>query len=162
MKAKPVQPKQLAVVTKVQPKPTKAEIIDALTQIEVERRNKERGDKVKQRQELGKELDAELLAFFFAEKKHSEADIHFGWKNQGKVNSVTIKFDLENLPSPIMKKLVLFHELPERYYECSFSDVRKDVVTLATGFDKETRVMRLLEVKETRDQLEQILDTISK
>lgn len=153
--------KELAVTSSVQPKPTKAEIIDALTQLEVQRRDDRSKADVARRGELDKEIQTELLEHLKKSASKSEGEVRWSVYTSGKVWA-TASFEIADIPKSVKAKMVEADNLPSMARQHRFCDVRKDIVAASTGFDKSTRVSRLLKNDESRESLEKLLDTLSK
>jgi len=151
---------QLTIKTTVQPKPTRAEIIDAMTTVECERRNKKQGEQVARRNQLQKELEASLANHFLAQKSKGEPEIRWGYRyrDDQDTKGVQITYGLDNLPAALVKKLNEYHGLPERVRDVRFCDVRKEMLARVSGIDKAARVSRLLTDDESRKSVEKLLD----
>lgn len=157
--------KQLAIVSTVQPKPTKAEIVDALTQLEVQRRDDKSKADVEKRKEMVKEINAELLAHFNKSSDKSSdksnGDVRWDVYHSGEAWA-RVGFDITSIPKALKAKMVVADKLPTLARQHRFCDVRKDILNASSGFDKTTRVSRLLKNDESRKSLEKILDTFKK
>lgn len=152
--------KELAVISTVQPKPTRAEIIDALTQLEVQRRNEASKADVAKRKALTAEIETELAAHF--KKVADKAAGSVRWNVYAKSNWANISFDIPNIPKSTQAKMIIADKLPTMAREYQFCKVRKEILDASAGFDKTTRVSRLLEGEDSRKSLEKILDTLKK
>lgn len=150
---------ELVIKTKVQPKPTRAEIIDALTQLEIQRRNDESKKQVERKREIHQKLTDQIKRL---KLNDPSPYIHFGYVREKKVDSMYIKYSIENIPEPMEKMLLEYHSLPSCPREHRFCDVRKEIYASSQGLACGTRVTRLLDDKESRKALEAMLDAITK
>lgn len=153
--------KQLAIVSTVQPKPTKAEIVDALTQLEVQRRDDKSKAEVEKRKELVKEIEAELMTHFKKCADKSTGEVRWSVYNSGKIWA-SASFDITSIPKTTQAKMVVADKLPTLARQHRFCDVRKDILAASSGFDKTTRVSRLLQNDDSRKSLEKILNSFGK
>lgn len=156
------QPKTLAVVTTVIPKPTQAEILDALAQLEVQRRDDQCKADVEARKKMKSELESELFTEFLKNITGHRGVVQLGswWSGADKPSGVEVTFDLH--PSREMaKKLKAFHALPERFRAADFRTVRQQMLEASRGMTKDMRVSRLLKDTASRKSLEAILDTMT-
>lgn len=154
---------QLAITSKVQPKPTRAEIVDALTQLEVQRRNDKSKADAARKKKLGEELEAEFVTHVIANIKAFKADLHFGYWNCEKPFGFEVQIAADGVASSpkFAKRLKEYHSLPDRPREYRFNDVRKEVLNATQGMSKDERVVRLLNDKDSRASLEKMLDALS-
>lgn len=148
----------LAIQTKVQPKPTKAEIIDALTQLEVRRRDDKSKAEVSKRKEMDQEIKTELLVHF--KKTAEKAAGQVRWDVFGSGPWASVSFDITSIPKLLQAKMKQAEKLPTLARQHRFCDVRKDILNASSGFDKTTRVSRLIQNDESRKSLEKILDSL--
>lgn len=152
--------KELTVISKVQPKPTKAEIVDALTQLEVQRRNDKSKEDAARRAEFDKEIEAALISYFKEIGDKAKPQVRWSIYNSGS-SYANISFDIQSIPKAVITKMKEADKLPTRPREYRFFDVRKEILNAARGIDETKRVSRLLNNEESRASLEKLLDTLS-
>lgn len=156
----------LAPQTKLQPPPKKSEVIDALTRIEVEKRNKEERDGVERRKVLQKECEEEITMMALADTSAYVTEIHWGWGySGGKLEGIQVRLDIQDkqFPHELKKKIKEMLSLPSRYCEVQFNSVRKEISALVNQVvPKDERVTAMLADDATRSSLEKMLAIISK
>ncbi len=153
---------ELTIPSKVIPKPTRAEMLDALTSLEIDRRKAKMKEEVDKKEEMRKELEAEVMALH-REAEDKEPDIRLGSFHNGKAYGLEIHFSVNGISPALNKKLATYHALRDRMYEPDKFRVRKEVAEMLSGAEpKELRVQKLLSDKDSRAALESILKTLHK
>ncbi len=153
----------LAIPSKVQPKPTRAEIIDALTTIEIERIKAKQKQDSERKRALYEEIKKDLMDTHLKSPDQSP-DYHFGYisSSNGKPYGIEIRFDINEPPKELVSKLKEYHELDKYLAQPDFQKIRKAIQFKMTGMEaKEVRVDRLLSDKDSRSALEEMLTKIS-
>lgn len=163
--------KTLAVIP--QNKPTKAEILEALTQLKFQQRMDERKERDEEKKRLEAECD-QMLMEYVKENVHKFAPrISFGhlkrnWETGngeylGEIEGVEARFDLNKLPSRIEKKIVKLKQLENQRIITDYDAIKKEIRDGLNGIqDKTERVKALLADEESRKGLEAMLKEISK
>lgn len=153
---------QLAIKSKVQPKPTRAEIVDALTQLEVQRRNDKSKSDVAKKKKLGDEIEAEMIAAVVANPEAFSGEFKFGYFNN-QPYGYEVRFSVDKLASAsaFAKRIKEHDALPSIAREYRFTDVRREMLNATQGMSKDERVTRLLSDKDSRASLEKMLDALS-
>lgn len=152
--------------SKLQPPPTKAEVIDALTRLRIEKLEKENKEGVALRKKLNDEAEAELIEFVNATHGSlaKEADTGDWYSGCSKIDGIKVIIRLEEkqLPVALKSKLREIHKLPERIRSYCYSDERKSVALAVSGMGtKDERVNALLKDEVSRDALGKMLEAIS-
>lgn len=156
----------------IAPKPTKNEIIEALTQIRIEELRKEVMAAIEQRDALAKEC-RELILDWHKSSGEAEPKVDLGhpdrkWDQSkgervmtGATYGVEITFECPVLPEKIKDKLLEFHRAAERAYMSHTVDsVRKEIRDKLI-VSKDSRVSALLSDPESRKTLEEALASIT-
>lgn len=156
--------KELTIVSTVKPKPTRGEILDAMTQLECERRNDSLRADVAKKEALGKELEKQILDLFLSDTGQSAGNVNLGhwYKSMAKVSGVEIRFEITRINPDFNKRLKEYHALPDRYYDADFQRVRKELLTASRGFDANDKGKRLLSDEASKKALESALDALTK
>lgn len=155
--------------SKLQPPPTKSEVIDALTKLRVEKNIAERAKQVAERIVLKKELDTEIEqlatdgAIAFAKSAH----LGRYYRDDKFVDGIYVAVIISHkqLSKETHDKLKKFHRLPEREIT-AHSDyvkmIRKEVQEQVNGIiPRNERVLALLNDETSKAALEKMLEAIS-
>lgn len=156
--------KELTIVSTVKPKPTRGEILDAMAQLECERRNETLRSDVAKKEVLGKELEKQILDLFLSDTDQSAGNVNLGhwYKSMAKVSGIEIRFDITRINPELNKRLKEYHALPNHYYDADFARVRKELLNASRGFDANDKGRRLLADEASKKALESALDAITK
>lgn len=153
--------------SKLQPPPKKSEIIDALTRLEIEKRNKQLKADVDKRKALVIEAEKELIEFAMLSPRTFALDADLGsrWSNRDKLSGIRVYIEIDEryLPAELKKKIKEIHALPEDYREAQFHYVRKEIAAAVNGMASHTeRVEALLSNDDSKKSLEEMLEVLSK
>lgn len=152
----------------VKPKPTKREILDALVKLRIERIHSANLAVKKKIDALRQEIEPQLKRWVVTNGAKLKPDVCFGYLCQSpqRLVSVSLKFDsLEKLlPEDLVELIKQTHQLQAQIERVpTEKDLREEIkFGLELGASPEERVGALLADKETRGQLDIILDRISK
>lgn len=152
--------------SKLQPPPTKTEVIDALTRLRIEKLMKENKEGVTLRKKLTAEAEKELVQLCQLDPGafSPEASIGSWWSGDKKLVGVQVEMEIaENrLPTQLRKKLIQIHSLPERERHFIFNEERKIVSMGMSGMGtKDERVNALLKDESSKAALVKMLEAIS-
>lgn len=162
----------LTVPSKIKPKPTKAEIIDALTQLQIAKLTKQKREAVATADQLRAKVDARLVKAVRSNIDKLATDVSYGWTQDemrdGKrvltgVSHVSVRFDLRDLPEEAVALLLKYHTAKAEASICiDDKRIRKQIAQAATGFgSRGERVSAMLGDEESRKALEAMLQSIS-
>lgn len=157
------------ISTAVQPKPTKAEVIEAMTRLKIEQITKDQQALVIQRKALVEKANAMLKAFLLKNAGKMNLRFDFGynqrsfvkdrWEYTGKVKGVLGIYDLSPLPDELHKFLTRIHELPNCVTLPEEKKIRQQIRDAAEGI-KGDRVFALVSSPECRAGLEKMMKEI--
>jgi len=162
-----------AIVEATQPKPTRNEIIDALTAVRIEQLKKDQEEKLKLRELLSKEAENELKEFFASNISSFDVCFHLGNETRkldskkgkyvpaGRIQGVNARYELAGLPNALERKLVEIARLPN--YASSFDErvIRKQIREKMEGIKTpQERVFALVNNPASRSALEKILSKL--
>lgn len=121
-----------SVEASIKPKPSKAEIIDALTELRVSELIEESRKKVDRRKELDPIITKRLL------KLGRVCDLEvksFGWvsRDTGRVNNARLEIELGSLPADLEALIVEWDKLPGSAASPDERKVRKEVAERVNG-----------------------------
>lgn len=148
----------------VKPKPTRAEVIDAMVAIRLEQIKKEQTEGMERRNKV--EARVTKLLFQYQQKNRTKlpATVSLGWKGCDKeICSVYVSYPLkfEKLPDEIKKLLAEFHELPSKVHLPNENEVRKEIRDGLNGVaSRDERVQALIDSPDSRKALEAMLKQI--
>lgn len=154
-------------------KPTKAEILEALTQLKFQQRADEKRERDEEKKKLEAECDQMLVEYVKQNVAKFTPRIRFGslkrnWETGNgeymeEISGTEAEYDLDKLPSRIEKKLVKLRQLEMIRIVTDYDAIKKEIRDGLNGIqDKTERVKALLENEETRKGLEAMLKEISK
>lgn len=150
------------VQSAIVPKPTRAELIDAMTAIEIERIEAEQQATTEKREALKIEIENELLALPL-DNIPSVPNLGGCYGANSRLSGVSIRFEFLNLPKPLAAKLCKFHALEQWHAEPKRLEIRKQILAKMNGMtEPHNRVDALLENVETKAALTKLLAAISK
>lgn len=163
-------PKQVQVA--VIPKPTKAEIVQAMVRLHIEKHEADVKEKVALRASLSEEAE-KLIQEFFAEKVKTLKGVvglgqrDFDYKDgsriyKDEVDNVKIVFYLdESLPKSIKQLLLRIHEIPTSFRDPDPKQLKQKMALKLEGIGTESeRIESLLTDPESRKGLEKMLSVI--
>lgn len=154
--------KTLALPEKtITPKPTRGEIISAMTRLKISKIAKEQKEALERRAALVEK--AEKLVLSFVSKNLTKLGTRFcpGYSSNGKLYGATLDFQLRDLPENIAKLLSEIHALPSSYSTIRESEIRKGIADAMRGMaPTDQRVDALVSSPETRAALEKCLKEI--
>lgn len=150
------------VETAVKPKPTKSEVISALTAIKMGQFSKEQRERSERKEKLESELKLEIPRLL--KSKAIPSRVHLGWFDRALdvTCGVYLNFDIKDLPATVMKKLAEYHSVSRPLPEPKEKDVRRKIAASLEGIGtREERVEALMDDPESRKVLEKMLKAIS-
>lgn len=166
----------LAIVTKdpvataVIPKPTRAEIIEAMTRIRCEELRKQQADEEEQITLLKEQCEKALLRHLKSIISKTQPTVRFGTEGyeyvdhqrvfNGKITGVEVEYSLRDLPEEIEAKLVRLSKLKESKTRFTMEAVRNQIRSGFTG-TPEDRVQALLSHPQARASLEAAVKQMS-
>lgn len=158
---------QLAITSKVTPPPTKAEILDALTRLQIQKWKDEDKAGIAERKRLLEEAEIELETFAAANFERLSRDANIGSQSyrDKSLYSICVRVEIpeSELPAELRAKILKIHDLPTLQREPVFHKVRKMIAEKTNALPtKEERIDMLLTDESSKSALETMLQTISK
>lgn len=171
--------KKLAIITTsplavVQPPPTKAEIMDAMVQLQIERNLKARAETDAKIAELTPKAEDSLIKWFLKNIKDVDKDANLGRMDQfwdskkrqyirsGKIMGATVVLRVpDTLPDSLAKMIREIRDLEDKKFTTDPKEVRRELMEVARGGDQSERVSKLLADPEARKALEAALDKVT-
>lgn len=158
---------QLAIPSKVTPPPTKAEILDALTHLQIKQWKEEDRNGIAERKRLLAEAEAELEDFAATNFAQLEREASIGSQSyhNKSLHSICVRFEIpeKELPQELRAKILKIHKLPTLEREPVFYKVRKMIAAkISDVATKEERVDMLMTDEASKSALETMLKAISK
>jgi len=159
---------ELAVIppATIQPKPTRAEIIDAMTNIRIEQLKAEQEKGLAEREKLQKKVEAMIRREALKNAKTLNANIDTGYVRiiDGLKVIYSVEYRLQiNQPSEELRAAIIrLKELPTYARPFYFEDVRKQVLQASKlmGESKDSRIKKLCTDPKSRKALEAALKEI--
>jgi hypothetical protein len=156
-----------AIVEKsVSPKPTKAEIVEALVQLKIQQLEDEKRAKTAARDLLGEQVEKALREYFLANVDSLTLDVRLGylrtWSGKHNLNEVSINCDLEELPDELSAQLIVYHEAAEAAsFTWDEDQIRKAVRERISGASsRQGRIESMLANPETKNALSDLLKSL--
>lgn len=150
-----------ALESSVTPKPSKAEIIDALTELRVAEIRSERKSRSDRREELKPIIEKALVKL--GKGKPAECD-SFGWvSSSGKVSGSSLKIELGEIPNDLEKFIFEYDKIPSYFNNIDEKKIRKEVSEKVNGsLSRTDRVDAILSDEESKAALQSILTQLYK
>lgn len=145
----------------ITPKPTRGELIAAMTRLKISKIAKEQKEALARRAELVERC--EKLVLSFVSKNVSKLGTRFcpGYFANGKLYGATLDFQLRDLPDNITNLLLEIHKIPSSFSLPRECDIRKGISDAMRGMAPTAqRVDALVSSPETRAALEKCLKEI--
>lgn len=150
----------------VVPKPTKREIVLAMTQIQHPKDVAEWEAEHVALSNQGSALESEILAYVRSHCKMLEPDrVQLGVYSGDRFSGLAVRLELLNPPAALEKKARAYHEAVKRhrYQALDFEDVQMRIEAKMNGFTNPyERVLRLVNDPESRKALETMLAEVDK
>lgn len=147
----------------VKPKPTRAEIIDALTELEVARIHEEQQKARHDKAALCEEINADLAKIVRKMGKALIVESFYAYAFKDELSSCTVKIDVVNLVTPALaEKIARHNKMPTTFKEVDEKNIRRRIAEGLKGIrSREERVDELLIDPESRNVLAAMLETIN-
>lgn len=148
----------------IQPKPTKSEIISALTHLQIAKLEKEQTEGIERRKHLIPEVEADIIRLLRNTKITPEnSKPNFGYFHKGEISGISVTVSLDSLPIALQQKLIEFHKLPS-YLRCiEAKKIRKEISDKVNNrATTSERVEALLKSDSGRAALNSILESLEK
>jgi hypothetical protein len=118
-----------AVITqKVQPKPTRSEIIQALAHRKMAHIQKEKASIDEKIAAAEKKVNAMLIAYALKVARQCECDTYHGYNHSGGRSGASVRFKLDNLPESIVAALAAYDTLKSTQVRVpDFKKVRDEI-----------------------------------
>ncbi len=147
--------------TKIQPPPTRSEIIDAMTRVRMDQLATENRAEVEARKTLEAEISVEIQSFAMAnlETLAKQTD----WSRWSKDTSAEMKVMISDkqMPKPLKDKIKKAEGMQMRLRTYDFKEVRKEVYAAANKIvPHDERVSALLNDEASKKGLEKMLEAI--
>ncbi len=159
--------KQLAIANPIEsaviPKPTKSEVIEALTRLKVAELRQEIQERETKLQAIKKKLEPKILSLALKQARTAKVSYDMGWlKGDGNgVYSVDVEIPVDILPPEIEKALFEYHTLKSEPFRVDEKAVRKSISASMHGrATSEERVALLLNTPESNEALKKILKAL--
>lgn len=168
---------QLAVIptkvsTSVIPKPTKNEVVKALTLLRIEQIEKEQEQGVRLREKLVKDANAALRLLFLDGVAAADITFDLGskksqyvkgkWREVEGIQNVKAVSNITKLPKDITDMLLQIHSLPTYVRVPDRKVIEKQIRAVMDGATQGDRVQAIIGDKESRAALETILNDVVK
>jgi hypothetical protein len=153
------------VETAVKPKPTKAEIISAMTKLKMQEIEEAAKARAIRRDELKKKCEAAVVAFVMANLSSIEPDVRLGYCNGSTPYGVSVSFDADpkKMPKTLISDLKEYELVSKPLARKIESDIRREISRAVQGIEApDKRVESLLSSPESRKGLEKMLRLIGK
>jgi hypothetical protein len=159
---------ELAVIppATIQPKPTRAEIIDAMTNIRIEQLQAEQEKGLAEREKLRVKINAMIRREALLSAKTLNGLCDTGWVRTSDgittVAGVEYRIQLTNISPELREAIIKMDKLPSYRQSIYFKDVRKQVLrgSRLAGASKDERINKLCSDPKSRKALEAALKEI--
>jgi len=164
---------QTKVDTVIQPKPTKAEIIEAMVAVKIETMDREYAEKKALRDKLTEEIKPQLITWALSKEHQLPISVDLGqlerrhngdtgkYELTGRVSGCDITLKLDKLPAALEKKIKTILALPEYYRKPDPFALRKQIRNAMTGMGSpKERIQALINSPESKKALRGMLKHI--
>ena len=148
-----------AIEKAITPKPTKTELVQALTTLRIKQLREEQSEAIKRRDALKPKAEAALIKHFRQTEKTARVNLSLGYGSRENIMAgVCVRVDLDNVPDDVKKLLTDYHASTSIPCIPTEAEIRREIRGEMEGITpKSSRVETLLSSPDSRKALEDTL-----